>query len=271
MIRSRFLFGPLFDEANGDPNGGGGNPAPPAPAPAAPAFDPTAFRTELKSDLLNEIRRDINGIDKKFNKQFETFGKDFGSRFDQLFERLKPADPVDPPSDPNPPAPAGNNNQPPAPPAPQPHKPSPEVLRLQKQLEEMQSTMKANDEAAKAAKQEAAKKEMYAALKSEISRHKFATDRDPVDMFKLLASDIQQGEDGNYYGPDGITLEELVRNEWTARPNWQPARPVNGAGAPAPSGVINGKATFDLDQIGPNMTPEQRAAALAAMRQYIKR
>jgi hypothetical protein len=262
----RFFFGPLREEASGEPQGGGsGAPAP--GASATPAFDAVAFRTELRTELLSEIRKDINGIDKKFNKQFESFNTGFSSFRSDLEKMLKPAEPpvVDPPSDPNPPA----NTPPPAPPANQPAKPSPEMLRLQRELQEMRDAMKTNEEATKAAKADATKKEMHAALKTEISRHKFATDKDPQDMFRLLVNDIQVGEDGKYYGPDGITLEELVRNEWTARPNWQPARAVNGTGAPAPT-IVNGRSTFDLDRIRAGMSAEERQQLALAIQQNLK-
>jgi hypothetical protein len=267
MNFNRFFFGPLREEAAGDPQGGGSG----APAPAAtPSFDPVAFKTELRTELLTEIRKDINGIDKKFNKQFDTFNTGFSSFKSDLEKMLKPAEPAaDPHQEPAPPAPAAGNPPPPAPPANQPPKPSPEMLRLQRELQEMRDAMKANEESTNKAKADAAKKEMHAALKAEISRHKFATDKDPVDMFKLLVNDLQQGDDGQYYGPEGITLEELVRNEWSARPNWQPARPVNGAGAPAPS-TVNGRSTFDLDRIRSGMSAEERQQLALAIQQNLK-
>src|SRR5579875_1960204 len=154
----------LMDEATGDPQGGA--PATPAQPTATPAFDPAAFRNELKTELLNEFRKDINGIDKKFKKEFETFNGNFSTAFSglksELQSWLKPAEPSEP-SAPEPvpavPVTPANTAQPQTPAQPQGHKPSPTELALKKQVEEMKAMMDAQKAETEKARSEAAKKE----------------------------------------------------------------------------------------------------------------
>jgi hypothetical protein len=261
MLFNRFLAGPLMDDEPAP--GNGGNPAVPA-QPSVPAFDPTVFRTELRTELLTELRKDLNGIDKKFNKQFEGFNTGFGSFKNDLLEMLKPKS--DPTPDPNPaPEPGAPPVQPPV--QPKPAAPDPAQLAAQRELKDLRERMTALTQEAEKAKLDAAKKELQSNLRSEISKHQFATPKAQNDLFNLLSGSVTRGEDGNYYGPDGVLLEEYVRSEYAERPHWHPTKPVNGSGA-GPSQPAGGNQVFDMSNIRPGMSKEEKERARQIISQF---
>jgi len=286
MFLSDFLStGPLMDEASGNPDGSGSGGNPPAPQPP-PVFDPVAFETKILGEFdkrVNALDKRLKGVDGNLGNWQKGFDTKLEQKFEQVFERLKPAEaphdeqqppaeqhPQQPPQQQQPQANARGENHPPQPqPVHQPsNKPSPEVLRLQKQIEEMRTEQTRRDDETKKKEVELEKKEMDAALKGEIGLMQFGSPTGPQDMFELLSRKVQRGEDGKYYGPEGVTLPELVKEAWTARPTWQPPVKANGSGAPSPT-TVNGRAVADMNSIKPGMSKETSDSVRAAILQSL--
>lgn len=271
MLFSRFLFGPLMDEAQPD-GGGGGASAQPSTPPQPAVFDPSAF----ESKILGEFDKRVNALDKRFkglDTGFTNFSKGFDTKFEQLFERFRPAEPPAPAHEEpvTPPAPAaGAPATPPTPaPATSPKVTSPEVLRLQREVQEFKDSQAKRDAETQKKEADLEQKAMATALKGEVGLNQFALSTGPQDLFNLLLRNVVKGEDGQYYGPDGVTLQEYVRAEYAARPTWHPAKQANGSGAPAPTHV-NGRVAFDIDRIKAGYSKDDRSAAAQAISQALQ-
>lgn len=216
-------------------------------------FDPAKFRTEFKAELLGEIRKDLNGIDKKFKNEFKS---NFDSLKTDIQSWLKPSEQQQEQNgeEKN----AGGEQQ-----QQQQNKAAekdPQILALEKKVREMEQRDRQRQIEADQRAKEAERKEVEALTRTAIANHKFNSDRGPKDLFALVRNDIKRGEDGNLYGPDGMTLEEFIAKEYSERPFLHPAKPVNGSGA----GPSNGGGTYsgkplDRDGIKPGMTAEEIA------------
>lgn len=237
------LHGPLFEEHQEETQGGGDG------SQQQTQFDPAKFRTEFKAELLGEIRKDLNGIDKKFKNNFESFKSDLQSW-------LKPAEQQQQEQHGEEQKAGGEQSQ------QQEKKPevNPQILALEKKVREMEQRDKLRQAEADRRAQEADRKEVEALTRTAIANHKFNSDRGPKDLFSLVKSDIKRGDDGNLYGPDGMTLEEYIAKEYNERPFLHPARPVNGSGAgPSNNDTTYGGKALDREGIRPGMTAEEIA------------
>lgn len=270
MFNRNFLMGPLRD-SDPNPAGGGGGSDPAAPAQPVTAFDPDAF----KAEILSNLDKKVNSINNETKKQFQALTGQFGT-LTKILEGLKPAQPSNDPA-PEPSAqpaasapPASREPNPPAQPASQPQHQSvmdaPEYQAMQRRFREMEDKMKRTEEAAKKKEEAAMKQEVDNTLTSSIGKHRLSYDRAPQDLFSLLRTNIVRGEDGLIYGPDGMTVDEYVKQEIAARPTFIPPKVVNGAGAqpaipiPTPTGHV-----VDDSIIKPGMTPEEWRRAASAI------
>jgi outer membrane biosynthesis protein TonB len=267
------LKSPLFEEQQEQNTGGGDG------STAQPPIDLTKFRTELKTELLGEIRKDLNGIEKKN----ENFRKSFTSGFDSfktdLTAMLKPKEeavseneeeseeeetPVIPPKGKKVEAAAET------PKPPKKSQPSPHEQRLQRELEALRAKQEETEKAAKKREADAEAKEINGSLKEAIAKHQVNSDRGQSDLFAVLRPNLVRGEDGNLYGPEGKTLDEYVSDEYAARPFLHPAKNVNGSGAgPSAGNPSLPSKNFDVDNIRPNMSADDFGSAYQAIAQAL--
>jgi len=213
-----------------------GEPAPGGGGPPAdpPAFDPAAFRAEITA-MVN------GGI----------------TRIEKQLKGLKPpaADPLpspDPSTDP----------------AVKPK--DPETAKHARELEAIRKELATERTERVKATEQAREEKRRSEISKEMQKHGLA-DHAVDDAFRFFRDEVKYTEGGDLVGgPDELPLADFVKGVVEKRTHWLPPVPAGGAGATAGRGG-KGASAITLDQIGPNMTKEQRTAAYAAINQALGR
>lgn len=199
MFRNR---SPLFEEAPADTGtgGGGGEPA---------AFDPEAFKVALKTELLGEFNKTLNGFSK-------TFKADVVKLIPKAPEPLPPPEiHVDPKVDP-----ALNS---------QLQKLQLQVTNLTKQGEERETALQGE-------RTSRLETERQSAIKTALADIPFKDDASRSLFFKGIQGDIKRDEDGNLVadtanGP--ITYSDYIKGQADLLPSLLLPKGNGGAGAGA--------------------------------------
>lgn len=209
-----------------EPGAGGGD--------GAPAFDPVKFKAEIMADVTKNLNGGL-------------------SRIERQLAALKPATP-----------PPGDDDGGDPPPDPKTGKVDPEVAKLRKQLEKQAADL-ASEKAERQKTAEAAlEKERQSMIRQEIAKHGLA-DHSVDDAYRYFRDEIKRDESGELVGPEGIPFGEFISTTVSKRANWLPPRDVDGTGAKNSPGGRGTPAPFDLNNIKPGMSAEDRARALAAI------
>jgi len=240
-----YMPGPLFDALPNEGGGGGaGTPA---------AFDPAAFRTQLLGDVT-----------KLFGSFTTSLKADFAKLTPTVAPPPVPVEPVEPPA-PITAATGGDK--------------TPAELAFAAQIRAMERRLKDAEDRGVALKTEsdatraaADKKELDAAVRTELSKFQYADAAAAQDAFDIFGSKIKRNEDGDFGGPDGTPIALYLAEAMRSKPYLLAMKDTGGAGA-RPGGTggpgAPGKA-FDLNNIKPGMKAEDLAAASARISEMVK-
>jgi hypothetical protein len=226
--------GPLMDAA-GDGGAGGGAGG---EGDKAPQFEPAKFKTELMGEVTKMLNGGLSRIEKQLAglKPPPAAGEGEGDKG----EGDKGGKPKDP-----------------------------EVARLLKTVEKLTGDVNSERTERIKAQEAGREKERLSLIRTELAKHGLA-DHALDDAFRFFRDEVKYTEGGEIVGgPDELPLADFVKSTVEKRTHWLPPVPAGGAGATAGRGG-RGTPVITLDQIGLNMTKEQRTAAYAAIQQALR-
>lgn len=206
-------------------------------------FDPVAFRAELRTEIMGEFNKTLNGFSKTFKAD--------------IVKLVTPPKPPDTP--------------PPADPPPGDTKIDPAVnAEMQKLARQVATLTQQNAERETAFQREQASRletERQAAITGEISKIPWKDDASRALFQKGIQGDIKRDEDGNLIadtatGP--ITFSDYIKGQAELLPSLLQAKGTGGTGASNAGKRINGFNANDMANLEPvaynKLTPEQRQA-----------
>lgn len=169
----RFMYGPLREAAGAVPDGGGNPPNPGA------TFDPVAFKAELKSELMGDFNKTLNGFASGLKK-------DIG-------KLLEPKEPTPPAGDP----PAGDPPVDP-PPAKTIAETNANIARLSKQVETLTRENASEKERRVAAEKREGEEKRVNAFDSAIADVPFVSPKARQQFRDAYLQKVVADDDGNF-------------------------------------------------------------------------
>lgn len=230
-----WMMGPLRDGAGGDGADGGGG---------GTGFDPEAFKTSFKAEILGEVTKQLNGGLSRLEKTIKAMTGGGGSGGDGGGTGGNGGDGGDP---------GGGDPKPST-------KEARELAKLRADLDaEKKSRIETESRAREANR--------ISTLRSELAKH---VDPKKLDAaVRIFGPDVRVLEDGSIVAgadesPVGEYLAEAIKqHEYLLLPVQ-----TGGAGATAGNGR-RGPAPLTMDQIKPGMSPEERTRAWDAIKSQL--
>jgi len=227
----RYMQGPLMDTASdGIPAGGGGTPA---------AFDPAAFRGQILGDVT---------------KLFTSFGASLKADFAKFAPAPAPVADPEPVAVPDP----TGVVKPPVDPTQ-----AAELRARDRQFKELENRMAAMQKDSDVKTAIADKKELEAAVRTKLSKFKFADEFAAQDAFDIFGSKIKRDDAGEFVGPDGTQVDLYLEEAMRSKPYLLAPKDTGGAGARQGGGRAPGAKRIDIDAIKPGMSADDLSAARA--------
>lgn len=215
----------LRDAEQGSEGGGGGG--------GTPAFDPAKFRT----DMLADVNKSINGALARLEKLVTKKEPDT-----KTADSDQTADPAkgDPKAD-------------------------PEVVRLRKQMEAINSRLEESEKKRTEAEARAEAQRRDGIVRDHLGKAGVPADRIDKAM-RIVLPDIKRTESGDYVaGDDESPVAEYVTNFVKANDYLLPAMNKSGSGASGNQAGAAGGKRIDINDIKPGMSADDMKAAWAQL------